>query len=129
MSNETLQLITPIINIILTGILALIGKEVVKIVPVAINFIVAKIGLTNYQKMKATATDIWNVIEEHFRINEVVENKTQAKVNMFESMIKQKIPGITDDEIYTIRQAIAGEFNKDKSAVVQAIELPTTASK
>jgi len=124
MSNENIQLLTPIINIVLTAILALISKEIVKVVPKVIEFIVAKIGLTNYQKTKAIAWDIWNIVEEHFRINEVITDTVQAKVTMFQSLIKQKIPGITDVEIETVRQAIAGEFNKDKPAIVQAIEQP-----
>jgi hypothetical protein len=129
MSNQTIQLITPILNVIIVAILGYLGKEVVKVLPKVIEFIVAKIGLTNYQKTKAIAWDVWNVVEEHFRINEIIDDTVQTKVTMFQTLIKQKIPGITDAEIETVRQAIAGEFNKDKPAVVQAIGQPTTASK
>jgi hypothetical protein len=124
MSNELLQLLTPALNTILVAILGIIGREIVKVVPNIISLLVAKIGLTNYQKTKAISWDIWNVVEEHFRINEVIGDTIQAKVTMFQSLIKQKIPGITDAEIETVRQAIAGEFNKDKPAVVQAVENP-----
>jgi hypothetical protein len=121
MSNETLQLITPVINFILVGILGYIGKQIAKIVPTIIDFIIAKVGLTNYQKYKSIAWDIFNEIEEHFRLNEVIGDTVQAKITMFESLIKQKIPGITDEEIKSFRQAIAGEINKNKLVIQQAV--------
>ena len=45
-----------------------------------------------------------------------------TKIIMFEDLIKQKVPGITDAEIESIRQAIAGEFNKDKPLAIKAIK-------
>lgn len=47
--------------------------------------------------------DIWNVIEEHFRLNEIIGDTVQAKIVMFTSLIKQKIPGITDANIELLR--------------------------
>lgn len=120
MTNETIQLITPIINAILIAILGIIGKEVVKVVPKAIDLLVAKIGLANYQKYKAIAIDIFNKIEEDGRLGKLVD----SKMNTFEILIKAKIPSITDSEIELLRQAIAGEFNKDKPAIEKAIEQP-----
>ncbi|MFL0245539.1 hypothetical protein [Candidatus Clostridium stratigraminis] len=112
---DIMQILSPALNAILIAILGIIGREVVKVVPKVIDLIVAKIGLTNYQKTKAIAWDVWNVVEEHFRINEIIGDTIQAKVTMFQSLIKQKIPGITDADIDAFRQAVAGEFNKDKA--------------
>lgn len=120
MANDTIQLITPIINAALIAILGLIGKEVVKVVPKVIDLIVAKIGLANYQKYKAIAIDIFNKIEEDGRLGKLVDSKMKT----FENLIKAKIPGITDSEIELLRQAIAGEFNKDKPAVEKALDQP-----
>lgn len=116
----------PILLTILTGFLGYIGKEVVRLTPKLIDFIVAKVGLTTYQKTKLIGIDIWNVIEEHFRVNEIIGDTVQAKITMFETLIKQKIPGITDANIEMLRQAIAGEFNKDKALIIKAIEDPVT---
>ena len=126
--NEFLSIFYPILYAFLLGFLAYVGKEVVKLVPKLVSFVVAKIGLTNYQKTKLVASDIWNVIEEHFRINGIIEDTVQAKVKMFESLIKIKIPAITDADIELIRQAIAGEYNKDKPAIIKAILTPIQKS-
>lgn len=126
--NEILNQLSPVLMntliTILVAFIAYLGKVVVNMSPKLIDFIVAKVGLTNYQKSKLVAADIWNVIEEHFRVNEIIGDTVQAKVIMFETLIKQKIPGITNREIELVRQAIAGEINKDKSAVIKAIEQP-----
>jgi len=120
--NEFLTIFYPVLYAFLVGFLAYVGKEVLKLVPEFISYVEAKIGLTNYQKIKAIAWDIWNIVEEHFRLNEIMVDTIQAKIIMFETLIKQKIPGITDAEIETVRQAIAGEFNKDKPLTIKAIE-------
>lgn len=120
--NDLSSMFYPILLTLLTGILGYVGKEVIKFVPLIVDYLVAKIGLTNYQKTRAIALDIWNVIEEHFRLSQIVGDKVQAKIAMFETLIKQKVPGISNDEIETIRQSIAGEFNKDKPLVIEAIE-------
>lgn len=120
--NDFSSIFYPILFTFLTGALAYVGKEVLKFVPKIVNYLEAKIGLTNYEKTKAIAWDIWNVVEEHFRLSEIDGDKVQVKMAMFETLIKQKIPEITNNEIETIRQAIAGEFNKDKPLVIRAIE-------
>jgi len=117
-----LSVFYPILFTFLTGLVAYLGKEVVKITPIVIDYIVAKVGLANYEKTKAIAWDLWNVIEEHFRISEIVGDTSKAKIMMFETLIKQKIPGITDAEIEIVRQAIAGEFNKNKPIIIKSIE-------
>lgn len=116
----------PVLLAILTGFLGFLGKEVVKLVPKLIDFIVAKIGLTKYQKTKLVGSDIWGIIEEHFRLNEIIGDTVEAKRKMFESLIKIKIPSITDADIEFVRQAVAGEVNKDKSLIIKAIEDPIT---
>lgn len=120
--NYFSSMLYPILFTFLTGFLAYLGKELLKFSPKLVDYLTAKVGLANYEKTKAIAWDIWNVIEEHFRLSQTIENKVQAKVTMFETLIKQKVPGITADEIETIRQAIAGEFNKDKPLVISALE-------
>jgi hypothetical protein len=124
--QDILSILYPILLTVLTGVLGYLGKEVVKLVPQLIDFVVAKVGLTSYQKSKLVAMDVWNVIEEHFRLNNIIGDTVQAKITMFETLIKQKVPGITDKEIETVRQAIAGEVNKDKPLIIKTLEDPIT---
>ncbi|MCB2297817.1 hypothetical protein [Clostridium tagluense] len=124
MQNFT-TILYPILLTILTGFLGYLSKEVVKLVPQIVDFVVAKIGLTNYQKSKLVAVDVWNVIEEHFRLSEIIGDTVQAKIKMFTSLVRLKIPGITDEQIENLRQAVAGEFNKNKPLIIKAFEEPT----
>ena len=120
----TISILYPILLASFIGFLAYLGKKVLKLIPLVIEFVVAKIGLTNYQKYKAIAWDVWNKGEEFFRLNPIIGSTIQAKILMFETEIRKKIPGITDAQIEDFRQAIAGEVNKDKPAVIKAIEDP-----
>lgn len=120
MSNEIIQIIIPVLNVVLVAIIGYLGKEIVKLVPKLVEFIIAKIGLTNYTKAKTIAADIFNKVEEDGRLGKLAN----SKIAEFEKLIKMKIPGITDEEIEFLRQAIAGEFNKDKPAIIQAIDQP-----
>ena len=124
--QDFLSILYPVLLTILTGFLGYIGKEVVKLAPKLIDFVVAKIGLTNYTKGKLIALDVWSVVEEEFRLNKIIGDTIQAKQIMFKTLIKQKIPSITDVQIENFRQAIAGEFNKDKPLIIKAIEEPVT---
>ena len=115
--QEFLSILYPILLTFLTGLLTFVGKEV-------LDFVVAKVGIIKYTKGKAVAWDVWNVIEEHFRVSQIIGDTVQAKITMFETLIKQKVPGITDANIKLFRQAIAGEFNKDKPLIIKDIEDP-----
>lgn len=125
MLNQILSAFYPILYAILTAIFAFVGNALIKVIPHVIDFVVAHVGLTNYLKTRTIAFDIWNIVEEHFRVNELISDTVQSKITMFDSLIKQKIPGITEEEIYSVRQAIAGELNKDKPLVIKAVEAPT----
>lgn len=118
MATTIITVLYPVLLTILAGVLGYVGKEIVKLVPILSNYIIAHIGLVNYTKYKAVALDIFRGIEEDSRLGKLVDNK----ISVFESMMKVKFPAITDEEINTFRQAIAGEFNKDKPVVVKELE-------
>ena len=124
--QDFLSILYPVLLTILTGFLGYIGKEVVKLAPKLIDFVVAKIGLTNYTKSKLVALDIWNIVEEEFRLNELIGDTIQAKQIMFKTLIKQKIPSITDADIELFRQSIAGEINKIKPVILNVENFKTT---
>ena len=61
---------------------------------------------------------IWNIVDEHFRISKTIEDKIKSKADMFNNLILQHFPELTQNDIDSIRQSIAGEVNKDKQAVI-----------
>ena len=64
------------------------------------------------------AKQIWNMVDENFRISETVEEKLESKAEQFDKLLLSKFPELTQDDITEIRQAIAGEVNAGKAAVV-----------
>ena len=110
------------ISILQTLILGIVGGYIVKVIvkfyPTIKAFIVAKIGLTNFQKLTAIGWEVFYIVEEHYRLSSVI----CSKVELFGTLIRGKVPNITDAQIESIRQAVAGEYNKDKAEVTKVIE-------
>ncbi|AGX43937.1 hypothetical protein [Clostridium saccharobutylicum] len=70
------------------------------------------------QNYITVAKQVWNTIEENFRITEKVEDKLKSKADEFDKMLLIQFPELTQSDVVTLRQSIAGEVNKDKQAVV-----------
>lgn len=69
------------------------------------------------------AKNIWNMVDENFRISTTIEEKIKSKVDEFNAALLKKFPELTQSDIDNLRQSIAGEVNKDKQAVVNNCDL------
>lgn len=69
------------------------------------------------------AKQVWNIVEENFRITESVEKKLSSKADSFDKMMIDKFPELTISDISELRQSIAGEVNKGKEAVLENSEI------
>lgn len=65
------------------------------------------------------AKQVWNIVEENFRITESVEKKLSSKADEFNKIMLDKFPELTISDISELRQSIAGEVNKGKEAVLE----------
>ncbi|MBC2456117.1 hypothetical protein [Clostridium beijerinckii] len=74
--------------------------------------------LLKNQAYITAAKQIWNVVEENFRIAEKVEEKIKSKADEFDKMLLSKFPELTKDDVAELRQAVAGEVNQTKQAVL-----------
>jgi hypothetical protein len=61
---------------------------------------------------------IWNIVDEHFRISQTIEEKIASKADMFDKLLISKFPELNESDIAEIRQAIAGEVNQGKAVIV-----------
>jgi len=111
--------------IILGGAVYLVKKLIVPIGDTVIDYLLEKkstLGinkqLAEHQNEITTAKEIWNVVEEKYRITEKVEDLLVSKSQMFDQLLLQKIPYLTQENIDDLRQSIAGEFNKGKQAII-----------
>ncbi|MEG2712549.1 MAG: cobalt ABC transporter permease, partial [Clostridia bacterium] len=103
----------------LTGVLVAVIKNVGDI---AIEYLAKKkkvveqtLKLDQHAEEIETAKQIWNIVEEKYRITDNIENLAKSKADAFDKMLLDKIPGITEDQVKQLRQAIAGEINKGKA--------------
>ncbi|EIF6157017.1 hypothetical protein LFJ63_001482 [Clostridium perfringens] len=69
------------------------------------------------------AKQVWNVVEENFRITESVEKKLSSKAYEFDKMMMDKFPELSLTDVKELRQSIAGEVNKGKEAVLENSEI------
>lgn len=69
------------------------------------------------------AKQVWNIVEENFRITESVEKKLSSKADEFNKIMLDKFPELTISDISELRQSIAGEVNKGKEAVLENSEI------
>lgn len=112
MENLTVQ----IVSILVLGVVSIAVKEVV----VLIKAITNKIG--NSEQL-AAAKDIWNIVEEKFRITENAKAVLGSKMDMFDNLLLAKFPSLTKEDLENLRQAIAGEVNKGKEAITDTSNL------
>lgn len=77
--------------------------------------------LLKNQNYITAAKQIWNVVEENFRITKTVEEKIASKADAFDKMLLAKFPELTQDDISELRQAVAGEVNQGKDATLSEL--------
>jgi len=119
--TELLNQIIPLLITCIIGVLAVVIKGVGD---VAIKFILAKreetiekIGRVEYEKRLATAYDIWGIVDEHFRVNDLIEHTIDDKTNLFNEMLLDRIPSLTQEDIDYLRQTIAGQINSGRGVL------------
>lgn len=64
------------------------------------------------------AKQVWNMIDENFRISANVEEKLKSKVEQFNATLLKKFPELSQEDVDNLRQSIAGEINAGKEAVL-----------
>ena len=107
------------LGVALAGILVVVIKSVGEVarefIKIKIEAAEQKIKLTKYNEILEVGKNIWNVVEEKYRITDNLEILTKSKAKTFDKLLLEKFPHLTPDEIKEVRQAIAGEFNKGKN--------------
>jgi Mg2+ and Co2+ transporter CorA len=118
-------LINQIAPIVATAIVAILVKIIYQIGEPAIQLFVKlkeeaeqRIIASGHESDLTSAKEVWNIIEEKFRITENASTVLGSKADLFDKLLLTKIPGLTQDNLDSLRQAIAGEVNKGKAALV-----------
>lgn len=78
--------------------------------------------LLKNQNYIIAAKQIWNVVEENFRITKTIEEKISSKADAFDKMLLTKFPELSQQDVQELRQSIAGEVNADKTEVLSQVD-------
>jgi predicted metal-dependent phosphoesterase TrpH len=108
---------TAIVAILVT-IIKSVGNAAVEVLAKKKEQIEQYIKTSGHERDLATAKEVWNIVEEKFRITENAESLLGSKADEFNNLLLQKIPGLSQQNLDDLRQAIAGEVNKSKAAVL-----------
>ncbi|HBI6898868.1 TPA: hypothetical protein K8N32_002621 [Clostridium perfringens] len=102
-------------------------KELIKILVKLVEAKIKKTGMEeeilNHKKYIDTAKEIWGIVDEQFRVTQNVEEKLSSKADEFNKRFLKEHPEVSKEDVEYFRQAVAGEVNKGKQAVLENSEI------
>ena len=106
--------ITIIIVLAITYIILYTRPYVISILKNYESYIKIKVKNTKYEEIMNIAVDIWNKVEEDWRIKSEITKAYKNKKNYFDALLISKFPTLKGCDLDFIRQAISGDMNKNK---------------
>lgn len=123
MKEILINQILPIVDTVVVAILAVIIKQVGNSI---IDFFIQKkseinqkIKINEHQEEINTAREVWNIVEEKFRITENAAELLTSKADEFDKVLMERIPGLSKENLEFLRQTIAGEVNRGRDMLVK----------
>lgn len=90
----------------------------VKLVEAKLEKIGIEQAIIKNQNYITVGKQIWNEIDETFRISTSIEDKLKSKADVFESKVLAKFPELKKEDIDSLRLAIGGEVNQGKQVIL-----------
>lgn len=100
---------------VLVAIIKNVGDVIIEYIAKKKEVIEQKLQLDKHVEEIETAKQVWNIVEEKYRITDNIANIAKSKADMFDKLLLEKIPYLTEEEVKQLRQALAGEINKGKA--------------
>ena len=121
LTNEILPQVLPTIGVVLTEILVTIikkiGNEAVQYISKKKEVVDQQLNSDKNKELLETAKQVWNIVEEKFRITESLEEFIGSKADEFDKLLLEKLPFLTESQVKELRQTVAGEINRGKEAL------------
>lgn len=108
--------LTALVGVGVVAIKAL-GDAAVKYITEKAAAVKAKAGADKWNHWMDLARQTFAAVDEEFRITPTLESTISAKQKLFDEALKKAIPEIVDAQIEQLRQAVAGEVNKGRTAI------------
>lgn len=103
---------------VIARVIQLVGTALIDFIEKKKEEVIKRIGQTKYEESKSIAFTVWNIVEEHFRVTSFIGDSIQLKIAMFDKLLLEKVPGLTESEISYLRQGVAGIVNAGKEKLV-----------
>jgi|UPI00040EA359 hypothetical protein len=103
---------------ILVALIKAVGGATIEVLVKKKEEIEQKIKATGHEEELKTAKEVWDIIEEKYRITENADQVLGSKSNEFDKLLLKRIPGLSQENINNLRQAIAGQVNVGKQAIL-----------
>ncbi|MGV2803902.1 cobalt ABC transporter permease [Clostridium perfringens] len=120
------KIIEPILTALTLGIVGVILAIIKSVGDITIQYIAKKkemveqkLKLDQHEEEIKTAKQIWNIVEEKYRITDNIKDLAKSKADYFDKLLLEKIPYLTKEQVKMLRQAIAGEVNKGKKQLFE----------
>lgn len=119
MLNDLINALTPVFIGFVVAVLAAVIKAVstalIAYIEAKKEKVVNDIVKGKHEAQFKTAMEVWQIVDEHFRVSKAIGDTIQLKINMFNDLLLEKIPGLKQADIDYLRQTVAGEVNRYKA--------------
>lgn len=125
--SSILSQMAPTIAILAVGflikdVLPLVADAAVSYLRKKEEAIANKVGIDTYNANLEKAKNVWNEVEEEFRITPALNKTIEVAQSLFRQKLLSIAPVLTPDEIDHLRQVVAGEVNKGREVLTAPIE-------
>lgn len=122
MKELLISQIAPIAATAITAILCIVIRQVGK---AGIDLLVTKkketdqkIEVNGYKSNVDKAFEVWKIVDDKFRLTQNAMEIFESKEKLFEQILLQRIPGLTQKNIDDLRDTVSGEVNKGREALI-----------
>lgn len=120
------KILEPVLGALALGIVTVLVAIIKSVGDITIQYIAKKkemveqkLKLDKHEEEIKTAQQVWNIIEEKYRITDNIKSLVKRKEDDFDKLLLEKIPYLTEEEVKMLRQSIAGEVNKGKKLLFE----------
>ncbi|MBN7573661.1 MULTISPECIES: cobalt ABC transporter permease [Clostridium] len=117
--NQILPIVDTSVVAILAVIIKQVGNSIIDFFIQKKSEISQKIKINEHQEEINTAKEVWNIVEEKFRITENATGLLTSKADEFDKVLMERIPGVSKENLEFLRQTIAGEVNKGRDMLTK----------
>ncbi|HII4514068.1 MAG: hypothetical protein E7J35_05480 [Veillonella sp.] len=120
------KILEPVLGALALGIVTVFVAIIKSVGDITIQYIAKKkemveqkLKLDKHEEEIKTAQQVWNIVEEKYRITDNIKSLVKRKEDDFDKLLLEKIPYLTEEEVKMLRQSIAGEVNKGKKLLFE----------